>query len=228
MIIELSGRFYTDMSRNHRHRTKWKQAQALLEALKCRDAVTAMHSLVTGYVSVQLLIYLRFKSAFLRHMHIDEVYLGGLLHDIGKLSMGDDILKSDKKLDECQRNELEEHVTEGFGILQKLGMNKDIVDFCLYHHERADGSGYPAGRTEVPAIGRLAAVADVYAAMKVPRAYRDIEVPDEEILGYFYSNRHQYDLSIINALAEFVKQLAQNGGESENFAEANGEKGARC
>ncbi|MCM3340799.1 HD domain-containing protein [Paenibacillus sp. MER TA 81-3] len=227
MIMELSRSFYTNMKRNHRQQIKWQQAQALFEALKCRDADTAMHSLVTGYVSVQLLIHLRFQCAFLQHMRIDDVYLGGLLHDIGKLSMGDDILKSDKKLDQSQRDELEGHVAEGVGILRKLGMEKDIVDLCLYHHERADGSGYPAGRMEVPAIGRLAAVADVYAAMKVPRAYQDMERSDADIIGYFYSNYEQYDLTIIDALAEVVKQLAQNGDKSGNIGEVHDEKGAR-
>ena len=110
--------------------------------------------------------------------------MGGLLFDIGKLRLGDDILKADRKLTEKEMELMQRHVEIGLSILKRDGLdNQDIIDFVANHHERFDGSGYPKGLAGdmIPAFGRIAGVVDCYNAITGSRKYASSRSPAEAI-----------------------------------------------
>lgn len=110
--------------------------------------------------------------------------MGGLLFDIGKLRLGDDILKADRKLTAKEMELMQRHVEIGLSILKRDGLDdQDIIDFVANHHERFDGSGYPKGLggDMIPAYGRIAGIVDCYNAITGSRKYASSRSPAEAI-----------------------------------------------
>ena len=106
--------------------------------------------------------------------NLDSLYSSALLHDIGKISISDDILRKSGKLTESEYAAVQAHPLKGFQLLLKSSQFEPISEGVLYHHERIDGSGYPCGLTgeKIPLFARIIAVADVYDAITSDRSYR--------------------------------------------------------
>jgi HD-GYP domain-containing protein (c-di-GMP phosphodiesterase class II) len=108
--------------------------------------------------------------------HLRQLALGGLLHDVGKLSVPNAILNKPGKLTDAEFAEIRRHPGAGRELLTELGGFPPLVlDLVESHHERLDGRGYPNG---VPAGGldlavRILTVADVYDALTADRVYRE-------------------------------------------------------
>ncbi len=105
----------------------------------------------------------------------ETVYLSGLLHDLGKVGVADDVLLKPGQLTEEAFALIKEHPQRGYNLLKRLAPLKDMLPGVLHHHEAWDGSGYPHGLAgeEIPLIARLLAVADAFDAMTSNRPYRD-------------------------------------------------------
>jgi len=103
-----------------------------------------------------------------------EVYLAGLLHDIGKISISGKIINKPGKLSDEEFEIIKKHPVYGEKILQKMKSIPYLQTGALYHHERYDGKGYPNGLKgeEIPELARIIAVADAYDAMTSYRSYR--------------------------------------------------------
>lgn len=103
-----------------------------------------------------------------------EIYLAGLLHDIGKISIRDSIINKSGKLSEDEYHQIKKHPDNGAKILNKMKNLPSLKDGAHYHHERYDGQGYPNGWSgeEIPEMARIIAVADAYDAMTSHRTYR--------------------------------------------------------
>ena len=110
--------------------------------------------------------------------------IGGMLFDIGKLRLGDDILDADRQLTDKEMTIMKRHVEVGLSILQGGGLrDPDIIDFIANHHERHDGSGYPQGLAGdlIPAFGRIAGLVDCYNAITSSRSYASTRSPADAI-----------------------------------------------
>jgi hypothetical protein len=102
-----------------------------------------------------------------------EPVLAGLLHDVGMLRLPPAILAQSAPLNDAERRLLESHTTLGADILGRMIPSKSwLIDTALCHHERVDGTGYPAGLRQIPSLVRLLTVCDIYAALCSPRPYR--------------------------------------------------------
>ena len=113
---------------------------------------------------------------------LSDVYLAGLLHDIGKIGIRDDVLTKSGPLTSDELKHIQQHVVIGHGILADLHAIAHLLPGVLYHHERYDGSGYPEGLKgeAIPMLPRILAVADSFDAMNTSRPYR-IAMPPERI-----------------------------------------------
>jgi putative nucleotidyltransferase with HDIG domain len=105
---------------------------------------------------------------------IERVYLGGLLHDIGKIGTPEHILRKEGRLEDEEFRIIKQHPEVGYNILSgvhKLGPIREVV---LSHHERIDGRGYPRGLKgdDIPLLARIAGMADAFDAMTSDRPYR--------------------------------------------------------
>ena len=102
-----------------------------------------------------------------------ELATGGLLHDIGKLSVPDDVLKKPAALDDEEYALVQKHTVWGDSLLGRLGFSPAVRCLVRGHHERLDGSGYPDGATSLSLETRVLAVCDVYDALRSERVYRE-------------------------------------------------------
>ena len=105
---------------------------------------------------------------------LEEIYNIALLHDIGKISIPDNILGKQGKLDDEEYAIIKSHAPNGYEILKDIKIMPSLSLGAGYHHERVDGKGYPKGlkKDEIPLIARIIAVADTLDAMYSNRPYR--------------------------------------------------------
>lgn len=162
-------------------------AQVLFEVIKLRDGATAAHSLLMAYYSYLL------AEKFDRPRR-DAYYVAGLVHDVGKIGMGDGILKGSSLLTPSERTSLKDHVISGGSLLGKFGFSEIIVNIALYHHERYDGSGYSQGLagTAIPLCARIAAIADTYSTLVEGRKYK-ASVSSSQALDIMCADSHLFD-----------------------------------
>ncbi|MBR3039239.1 MAG: HD-GYP domain-containing protein [Lachnospiraceae bacterium] len=112
----------------------------------------------------------------------DEIYMMGLLHDVGKIGVPDEVLNYPGKLSSEDFEKIKKHPVTGFNILQSIKERSELSIGARWHHERYDGKGYPDGIAgeKIPEEARIIAVADAYDAMSSKRNYRDM-MPQEKV-----------------------------------------------
>jgi len=140
------------------------------------------------------------------------VYIGGLLHDLGKISIPESILSKPGKLSKEEWNLIRVHTRQGYDILKDTGFPWPVEDMALHHHERMDGSGYPDGikGDELSLEVRILGVCDVVEAMSSFRPYR-LARSLTEILSEIRGGRGtKYDPAVVDVILEIIE-----GGEFE-------------
>lgn len=137
-----------------------------------------------------------------------EIYFAALLHDIGKIRVPDEILKSDGDLSEREFDSIKLHSMIGYSIVQGVSENKNIEDAVKYHHERYDGEGYPIGLKgeQIPEYARIICVADSYDAMSSDRRFRK-DIPQEFIKEKILQEKgRQFDPEIASVMLEMIEE----------------------
>ena len=145
--------------------------RALLVSLAEKDASTEEHTRRVALRAVEVGEELGLPPAQLRGLA-----LGGLLHDMGKLSVPGDVLRKPGSLDDEEFEIVKRHPQAGVRLLRDLGgFPDDALSLVRHHHERLDGSGYPDGISgdDLRLDARVLAVCDVYDALVSPRVYRE-------------------------------------------------------
>jgi HD-GYP domain-containing protein (c-di-GMP phosphodiesterase class II) len=142
---------------------------AMISSLQARDRYTRRHCERVAKLSLDLAVIYE-----LTHEACQEIYLAGIVHDIGKMGIPDSLLLKEAALTDAEYKTVQKHPEIGYRILERLGHLQFVLPGVLYHHERWDGKGYPhgiAGQT-IPIMARIMAVADAYDAMTSCRPYR--------------------------------------------------------
>ena len=138
---------------------------------------------------------------------IENLRLGGLFHDIGKIGVPDSILQKEAKLTDDEYSQIKQHPNIGVHILSHAKIFKDILPIVEHHHEKYDGSGYP-GKLKgenIPYLARITAIADSFDAMNSKRSYRD-PLPIEVIVNEFERCRViQFDPEIDDVFLDILK-----------------------
>jgi diguanylate cyclase (GGDEF)-like protein/PAS domain S-box-containing protein/putative nucleotidyltransferase with HDIG domain len=145
------------------------------------------------------------KALNLSQHQIDDIATLGLLHDIGKIIVSDEILEKPGRLKQDEYDEIKKHPAIGYRMLTATNEFASIAEGVLSHHERWDGKGYPKGikGEEIPIESRIIAIADAYDAMTSSRPYRkdgmSLEKARQELIDYAGT---QFDPDIVSLIIE--------------------------
>ena len=143
---------------------------------------------------------------------LTNIYMMGLLHDIGKIGIPDSVINKNGKLTDEEFELIKKHPVLGGGILRNIKEMPDLAWCARCHHEKYDGTGYPDGfkEEEIPEPARIVAVADAYDAMTSYRSYRD-PMPQEKVRSEIKNGiGTQFD-------PEFAKIMLQMIEEDKNY-----------
>ncbi len=153
--------------------------QAMTAAIDAKDRYTRGHSERVALISMQLA-----QLAGLPAQQCERIRIAGLVHDVGKIGVPENVLLKPGKLTDEEFAHIKKHPETGYDILKGVTMLEDILPGVMHHHERYDGRGYPHGllANEIPLIARIIAVADTFDAMSSNRAYRS-KMPREVVLA---------------------------------------------
>jgi len=154
---------------NYLWKSYFNSIKSLSKVLEMKDIETEGHCERV----VVIAIYIAEKMELGRH-EIGQLVIGAYLHDIGKVSIPDEILFKKGKLSKAQRTIIEKHVYKGYEVLADDDILSAVNDLVLYHHEKWDGTGYPCGLKgeEIPVVARIFSVADVFDALVSERPYK--------------------------------------------------------
>ncbi|SED13523.1 HD-GYP domain-containing protein [Paenibacillus sp. GP183] len=142
---------------------------AMASVIDARDPYTSGHSWRVAYWGKRIATELK-----LTKMEIDNVYFGGILHDIGKIGIEDDILRKEGTLSAEEYEKIKLHPVIGYQILKDANIFSELLPAIRSHHERIDGNGYPDGlkENEIPLIAKILTITDAFDAMISDRPYR--------------------------------------------------------
>ncbi|MBN2182423.1 MAG: HD domain-containing protein [Sedimentisphaerales bacterium] len=148
--------------------------KALTSSIDAKDKYTHGHSERVAFISRWIAERLS-EHEPLKEEEINEIYMAGLLHDIGKIGIDEAVLRKNGRLTEQEFARIKTHPSIGAGILREIKQMREIVSGVLCHHERVDGKGYPNGLTgeKIPLTGKIVGLADSFDAMTSKRTYRD-------------------------------------------------------
>jgi diguanylate cyclase (GGDEF)-like protein len=187
---------------------------ALVASLRAKDPIIGAHSERCSWYVARLAQELDFSEE-----EASALRLAALLHDIGKLTIPDDVLSKPGPLNEEEWAEMRQHPTTAVHILSGMASTDDAIPAIHHHHEHFDGSGYPDGLAgeEIPLASRILLVADAFDAMTTDRPYgrgMSVEEAVEELKRHSGS---QFDPAVVEA---FVRMIRRDGGHPLQLAAA--------
>ncbi len=178
--------------------------QALITAIDLRDGYTAAHS--EGVSRYAVAIGTRIG---LPPQEIEQLRLGGLIHDVGKIGVPDHVLSKAGKLTAEEWEQMQAHTTMGTQVVQDVHSLRHLLPLVRWHHERLDGSGYPDGLRgdEIPYLVRVLSVADVFEAFTAERPYHPARSKQEGLdLLWSEVQKGRMEEIIVRALEDIVEQ----------------------
>ena len=175
--------------------------RALANSIDAKDTYTMGHSERVAKYSIEI-----GKIMNLSDEDLKNLYIGALLHDIGKIGISEAIINKPDKLTNEEFQQIKTHPSRGAMIIEPAKFLKEKVPLIKYHHERFDGKGYPEGLKgeEIPLLARIICVADSFDAMTSKRAYRDtmpLEFARKEMIR---CSETQFDPRIVGAFLEVI------------------------
>ncbi|MHB8842049.1 MAG: HD-GYP domain-containing protein [Candidatus Aquicultor sp.] len=196
-----NAKLYEDLQTGY-----FKITLALSKAIEAKDPYTRGHSGNVAQLSADLASHLGLNKT-----DIERAYIGGLLHDIGKIGIPGAILKKPASLTDEEFATIKEHPYKGLEITQPIDALINVSDIVIYHHERFDGRGYPLGLggENIPLLARIAALADAFDAMTSDRPYRR-GMPVEKALADIEQNKGtQFDPTLAAHFITMVQNKQQ-------------------
>jgi len=184
--------------------------KTMAELVECRDDITGGHIERTQRGIKILLEELDKRNIYreeTKGWDMNLLLQSCQLHDVGKISIDDNILKKPGKLNDREFNEMKKHASFGEQIIEKietLAKESDFLDyakiFAASHHENWDGSGYPRGLkgNNIPLLGRIMAIADVYDALTSVRPYKKAFTHEEAVQIITEGSGTQFDPALVD------------------------------
>ena len=178
-----------------------KTIQAVFNTLREKNEREKVHCERVSNLSKEIAIAMNFSPE-----KVKEIEYAGLMHDIGKIILSDEILNKSGELTEREAQEVRRHTESGYQILRSIDSFTSLAEVALYHHERWDGNGYPRGLRgeEIPLFARIITVADAYEAMTAERPYKSPKSRQSAIDELIDKSGSQFDPEIVKILIEKV------------------------
>jgi len=177
--------------------------KALTRSIDAKDRYTRGHSERVAFISKWIAEQLA-EDENLDQEQIHEIYLAGLLHDIGKIGIDEKLLCKTGRITAREKNKLRMHPSIGANILSGIKQMRDIIPGVLNHHERVDGKGYPSGLKgdQIPLMGKIVGLADSFDAMTSERVYQDVMTVEKAVAEIEKRLGTQFDEKVAKAFLE--------------------------
>lgn len=182
-----------------------QMAASMISALDLKDNYTAQHSAAVAQYALDTAGVLKMSPK-----QRNVAHLAGLLHDLGKISVPDEILNSHERLGAAEWAVIQGHTSAGQSVVSNMNEFEELGKIIRHHHERYDGSGYPDGvmADQIPLISRVVAVADSYSAMVSDRPYSSKWQPEEAIAELRAKAGSQFDPRVVEAFLSVLEDAS--------------------
>lgn len=179
----------------------------MLQCMREYDDLTYVHSL-----NVSLICNVMGHWSQLSHEDIETLTLAGLLHDIGKLKMPQEIITKPSSLTTDEYDIIKKHPLYGYDFLKTCNLDSRVKNAALMHHERCDGSGYPYSlkSNKIDMFAKIVAIADTYDAMTSARVYRAPICPFDVISVFETEGLQKYAPEYLLPFLESIVQTYLN------------------
>ena len=177
---------------------------SLALAVDAKDQFTQGHSNKVSSYAVLIAEAIGLKSP-----EIEEVRLGGMLHDVGKVGIVESILNKNGPLNPDEWEAMKRHVQYGAKLLEPLRGTERIREMVAHHHEFFDGSGYPNGLagSQIPLGARIIAIADAYDTITSERTYKKARTPEEAFQELDRCGNAQFDPELVQLFISRLREL---------------------
>ncbi|WP_337868293.1 HD-GYP domain-containing protein [Meiothermus sp.] len=195
MLLLYFSRFYWD------EKVKLEEAfdttiEVLVATLDAKDSFTRLHSERVASITNSIA-----KRLGLDEQDVKRITYAARIHDIGKVAIPDSVLLKPKKLTAEEFALIKSHPAKGLEVLRPMlrRLSKDVQGVILHHHERWDGTGYPAGKRgeDIPLWARVVSLADAYEAMTAGRSYARPKSPEETLNEIIMLAGRQFDPQVV-------------------------------
>ncbi len=176
---------------------------ALVRAVEIRDPYTAGHQQRVAFLSEAII-----RKIGLNEERIEATRIASLLHDVGKIAVPSELLSKPGKLSELELQLIRQHPVESYNILRNVKFSYPIAQYVLEHHEKMNGSGYPAGLkgNTINLESRIICVADVVDAMASHRPYRPAWGIEQALAEIEAQSGILYDSEVVTACLELFRE----------------------
>ncbi|MGO9902386.1 MAG: CHASE2 domain-containing protein [Solirubrobacteraceae bacterium] len=188
------------------HESQRELIQRLAQSVESRDAETGEHTYRIGVLCQHLAVQIGWSQT-----QAQTLMYASVAHDIGKIGIPDSILLKPGPLDDAEWQIMKTHTTIGAQLLARSAnpLVQMAETIALTHHERWDGNGYPAGLKgeEIPLVGRICAVVDVYDALLSKRPYKDAWRIDDVLAEIQQDSGTKFDPKLVSAFMRLAPRL---------------------
>lgn len=180
--------------------------KAILQAVNEKSEREQLHAERVSEISKEIGIMLGVSQDVL-----EEIEIAGLMHDIGKIVLDDNLLNKEGDLTEEEYAQMKRHPEGSYHILRSVDSYTKLADYVLSHHERWDGNGYPRGISgeKIPFVSRIIAIADAFEAMTSERPYREKLSEEEALLEIKNNAGTQFDPKIAEIFVQKHEKFMQ-------------------
>lgn len=199
-ILKISSIFIS-LKKDYDKKTLFQEEviKAMIRIIELKDKYTRGHSERVAEFSVKIAEKLGLSDG-----EIEKVYWAGIIHDIGKVGIPDEILNKPERLTDEEYEIIKRHPILGEQVINQMMYLKEFSQVIRHHHERWNGTGYPDGLKgeQIPLLSRILAVADAFDAMTSDRSYRSARSVEEALKEIYMNSGTQFDPKVVKALLD--------------------------
>ncbi len=199
MVLSSSWFFSLLVESQERKKLLLDTIHAIFTAVDAKDPITGGHSNRVSEITLEILQHLNLDPKT-----VEDIHLGSLIHDIGKIGIPDSVLTKKGKLTQEEYVIIRDHPVIGKRIVDSVRLPENTLRTLHEHHERFDGKGYPVGLEgdRISLAARIVAVADVFDALTNDRPYRK-GLPVREVCDFLYERAGKdFDPAVVKAILE--------------------------